>query len=124
MTTQAQYNAAGQILATVWPTIITDPNQIAALAAQGISLVVIPDGKSGATGSIINGAYQDYPPPPPAIPSVITQTAVALVNTGLVPSTFYHPTTIAQINAAQTAVGLPNMVSTTPTPSPAPTPTP
>jgi len=106
MTTQAQYNAAGQIMATISPTIITDANQIAALTAQGISLVTIPDGKSGSTGSIVNGAYQDYPAPPPQIPNVMVQLAAALINNGTVDASVFHATTVAQMNVALTAVGL------------------
>lgn len=106
MTTQAQYNAAGQITATIGPSIITDPNQVAALTAQGISLVVIPDGKSASTGSIVNGAYQDYPAAGAPIPSIMLQYVADQINQGNSNIASYHGTSIAQLNAALTTVGL------------------
>jgi len=93
-------------MATISPTVITDQNQIAALSAQGISLVVVPDGKSGSTGSIVNGVYQDYPPAPPQIPNIMVQLAAALINNGTVDVSAFHPTTIVQLNTALTAVSM------------------
>jgi|SRR6185437_16558940 len=106
MVTQAQYDATGQILGTVSPNIVTDPDQIAALTAQGISLVIIPDGKSASTGCIVNGAYQDYPPPPAPVPNIMVQLAAALITNGLVSKDQFHPTTITQLNAALGAVDM------------------
>ncbi len=124
MTTQAQYNAAGQIMSTISPTVITDPNQIAALTAQGISLVIVPDGKSGSTGSIVNGVYQDYPPAPPAIPNIMAQYVAAQIANGTVQAAQFHPTTIAQLNVALSAVSLTTIstvsASTISTAAPAP----
>ncbi len=105
MTTQATYDATGQILSTLSPNIITDPNQIAALTVAGISLVIIPDGKNGATGSIVNGVYQDYPPIIP-IPNPLFQLISALINNNVISASSFHPTTISQLNVALTAASM------------------
>lgn len=106
MTTTARYSlASGTIQGTV-NAAITDSNQIAGAAAEGIGLIVIPNGKNGGTGMIIGGAYVDFAPPAAPIPNIILQFIAAQINGGNVPASSFHPASLADMNTQLTIGGM------------------
>lgn len=105
MTTYGFSNAAGLIQWTN-SAQITDPNQLAALTAQGITQTIIPDGSNGATGMIINGAYVPNNPSGPAIPDPVLQLIAAQINAGSLDASAFHPITLTNMNIALAAVNM------------------
>lgn len=104
--TTAQYNLATGIIESTLSPGITNGAQIAALQAQGIGVISVPDGSTGSTGMIVNGAYIAYNAPATPIPSLIAQYIADQISQGNANVANYHQASIAQLNQSLTTAGL------------------
>ena len=106
MTTYAFCNAAGQIQYTLSQPL-TDQAQLSALQAQGITMISVPDGTTGANAMIDMSTQQVVSiNPNPSLPNVVTQLAAALINNGTVDASAFHPATITSMNTSLAAANM------------------
>lgn len=106
MTITACYQLATGVITSTLNVGITDAKQIAALEAQGIGILSVPDGTNGGTGMIVDGAYVPFNAPAPPVPDLLVQYIAAQINSGALAQSAFHPTTIAVMNNMLNTAGM------------------
>lgn len=124
MTTGAIYSTTTGIIQSTISPPLSDEAQITALAAQGLGHMTVPDGTTGANAMVdlSSGQLSTIAAAVP-VPHVIVQYVAAQINAGTLPSSSFHPSTIAAINASLSAASMtPIATASTPAAGAATTP--